>query len=110
MMAGKLEGKNVLVTGARQGIGRGIAVEIAKEGAHVAVNDVAADGKLEAVVEEIRGLGRRAIAVVADVSKGDQVVNMVESVERDLGPIDVLVNNAGVESIIPFLEITEAEW
>lgn len=109
-MAGKLEGKNVLVTGARQGIGRGIAVEMAKEGAHVAVNDVVADGKLEAVVEEIRGLGRRAIAVVADVSKSDQVAHMVESVERDLGAMDVLVNNAGVESIIPFLEITEAEW
>ncbi|HEX5418046.1 MAG TPA: SDR family NAD(P)-dependent oxidoreductase [Chloroflexota bacterium] len=110
-MAGKLEGKNVLVTGARQGIGRGVALEMAKEGAHVAVNDVVGDdGKLEAVVQEIRGMGRRAIAVLADVSKGDQVARMVETVERDLGPIDVLVNNAGVESIIPVLEISEAEW
>lgn len=110
-MAGKLENKNVLVTGARRGIGRGIALELAREGANVAVNDVIADdGKLEAVAREIHDLGRRAIAVLADVSKGDQVARLVETVERDLGPIDVLVNNAGVESIIPLFEISEAEW
>lgn len=109
-MTGKLENKNVLVTGARQGIGRGIALEMAREGANVAVNDVVADGKLEAVVGEIRAMGRRAIAVVADVSKSADVTRMVETVERDLGPIDVLVNNAGVESIIPLLEIGEEEW
>jgi len=109
-VTGKLENKNVLVTGARQGIGRGIALEMAREGANVAVNDVVADGKLEAVVGEIRAMGRRAIAVVADVSKSADVTRMVETVERDLGPIDVLVNNAGVESIIPLLEIGEEEW
>lgn len=109
-MPGRLENKNVLVTGGRQGIGRGVALEMAREGANVAVNDVVADGKLEAVVKEIRDLGRRAIAVQANVSKGDEVQRMVETVERDLGPIDVLVNNAGVESIIPLFEITEQEW
>lgn len=102
-MPGKLENKNVLVTGARRGIGRGIALEMAREGANVAVNDIVGeDGKLEAVVWEIRDLGRRSLAVVADVSKGDEVARMVETVERALGPIDVLVNNAGVESIIPY--------
>lgn len=110
-MAGKLEGKVVLVTGARRGIGRGIALEMAREGANVAANDVVGDdGKLDAVAGEIRELGRKSIAVTADVSRSADVNRMVETVERDLGPIDVLVNNAGVESIIPFLEITEAEW
>ena len=109
-MAGKLERKNVLVTGGRRGIGRGIALEMAREGANVAVNDLVSDAKLASVGEEIRALGRRALVVPADVSKAEQVERMVETVERDLGPIDILVNNAGVESIIPLLEITEAEW
>ena len=109
-MAGKLENKNLLVTGSRRGIGKGIALEAAREGANVAVNDVTGADELESVVQEIRALGRRAIAVLADVSKGDEVNRMVETVERDLGPLDVLVNNAGVESIVPFLEIDEKEW
>lgn len=109
-MPGRLDNKIVLVTGARRGIGRGIALEAAREGAHVAVNDAVNDGQLEKVVGEIRELGRRAIAIVADVTRSDEVNGMVDTVERDLGPIDVLVNNAGVESIIPLLEITESEW
>src|SRR5579875_689781 len=110
-MAGRLDGKIALVTGARRGIGRGIALELAKEGADVAVNDlVGDDGQLDAVVGEIRALGRRALGVVADVRQAAAVAAMVERVERELGPLDILVNNAGVESIIPFLEISEAEW
>jgi len=110
-MPGQLDNKTVLVTGGRQGIGRGIALECAREGANVAINDVVGDdGKLDEVVKEVRGLGRRATAVLGDVSRGDEVNRLVETVERDLGPIDVLVNNAGVESILPLLDITEAEW
>jgi NAD(P)-dependent dehydrogenase (short-subunit alcohol dehydrogenase family) len=110
-MPGQLENKTVLVTGGRQGIGRGIALECALEGASVAINDVVGDdGKLDGVVREVRGLGRRAMAVLGDVSRGDDVNRMVDTIERDFGPIDVLVNNAGVESILPLFEISEQEW
>lgn len=110
-MAGKLEKKTALVTGARRGIGRGIALEMAREGANVAVNDaVGDDGKLEAVVSEIRHIGRQSVAILGDVSKKEDVERLVETAERQVGPIDVLINNAGVESIIPLLEISEEEW
>ncbi len=109
-MPGKLEGKVALVTGARRGIGRGIALEMARAGADVAVNDVAGPEEVEAVVGEIRALGRRAIGILADVRDRAAVEAMVERVVRELGHLDILVNNAGVESIIPLLEISEEEW
>lgn len=109
-MAGQLQNKIVLVTGGRRGIGRAIALESAKEGADVAVSDVIDDAQLESTVREIRESGRRSIAVRADVSRPEDVSGMLDTVERGLGPVDVLVNNAGVESIIPLLEITEQEW
>jgi glucose 1-dehydrogenase/3-oxoacyl-[acyl-carrier protein] reductase len=109
-MGARLENKVVLITGARRGIGRGIAIEMAREGAHIAANDVVADDHLADTVRAIRELGQRAIAVQGDVTRATEVERVVEAVERDLGSIDILVNNAGVESIIPFLEMDEAEW
>jgi NAD(P)-dependent dehydrogenase (short-subunit alcohol dehydrogenase family) len=106
----RLADKVVLVTGASRGIGRGVAEVLAQEGAHVAVNYVASAEKAEAVAGAIRETGRRAIAVQADVTDRGQVEAMVQRVTRELGPIDVLVNNAGVESIVPFLELDDAEW
>ncbi|RIK40208.1 MAG: hypothetical protein DCC55_15700 [Chloroflexi bacterium] len=105
-----LDGKIALVTGARRGIGRGISLELAREGADVAINDVEGQAQAESVAEEVRALGRRAIVVMADVAKPDQVQAMVERVVAELGGLDILVNNAGVESIIPVLEITPEEW
>lgn len=107
---GNLDGKIALVTGARRGIGRGISLELAREGADVAVNDVEGEDQAQAVAEEVRKLGRRATVVMADVSQPDQVEAMVARVVAELGGLDILVNNAGVESIIPFLEITPQEW
>lgn len=107
---GTLSGKIALVTGARRGIGRGISLELAREGADVAINDVTDPAQAESVAEEVRSLGRRALVVMADVSQPDQVTAMVGRVVAELGGLDILVNNAGVESIIPLLEITPEEW
>lgn len=109
-MAGRLEGKVVLVTGARRGIGRGTALVAAREGADVAVNDVEDGGRLQAVADEIKALGRRSIPLVGDVSVKSQVDDMMGRVIAELGRLDVLVNNAGVESIVALEDITEDEW
>src|SRR2546425_11272584 len=90
-----LAGKIVLVTGAQQGIGRAIALRCAAAGADVAVNWLDDQGAAQALAGEIRAIGRRAMTVKADVSRLAAVEAMVAAVERELGPIDVLVNNAG---------------
>lgn len=110
-MAGRLDGKVVLVTGARRGIGRGTALVAAREGADVAVNDLEdGAGQLDEVVEEIKGLGRHSIPLAGDVSVKSVVEEMISRVVSELGHLDVLVNNAGVESIVPLDDITEDEW
>jgi NAD(P)-dependent dehydrogenase (short-subunit alcohol dehydrogenase family) len=105
----KLRGKTALVTGAGRGIGRGIAEVFAREGAHVAVNDVDLQ-QADAVAKAIPANGTRAIAVKADVAKRAEVEPMFEKVWKELGPIDILVNNAGIETIVPFLELTDDQW
>jgi NAD(P)-dependent dehydrogenase (short-subunit alcohol dehydrogenase family) len=119
-----LSGKVALVTGAggEHGIGRAIAVRLAREGADVAVNDVVARpyaatamgwGGVPAVVEEIEALGRRALGVLADVSDARQVERMVEQALERFGRIDVLVNNAGSRpgrDRVPVVELDEEAW
>lgn len=107
---GRLANKRVLVTGASRGIGRGIAEVVADEGADVAINYLNHREQADAVVREVQARGQTAIAVQADVSDRTQVEKMMEAVTTQLGPIDVLVNNAGVESIIPFLDLDDGEW
>jgi NAD(P)-dependent dehydrogenase (short-subunit alcohol dehydrogenase family) len=106
----RLKDKVALVTGAGRGIGRGIAEVFAEEGAHVAVNYLENPEEAEAVAEWIRAKGRRATTVQADVANRKDVEAMVEKVWRELGPIDVLVNNAGIETIVPFLDLTDEQW
>jgi NAD(P)-dependent dehydrogenase (short-subunit alcohol dehydrogenase family) len=106
----KLKGKVALITGASRGIGRGIAEVFADEGADVAVNYVASDRKAEEVAQAIRAKGRRAITVRGDVAVRKDVEPMIEKVWNELGPMDVLVNNAGIETIVPFLELTDEQW
>ncbi len=89
-------GRVALVTGGSRGIGRAIALALAEAGADVAVNYRARGDEAEAVVAAIRALGRRAVAVAADVSRADAVAAMLAEVTRALGPVDVLVNNAGI--------------
>ncbi|MGB6743748.1 MAG: 3-oxoacyl-ACP reductase family protein [Terracidiphilus sp.] len=106
----KLANKVALVTGAAQGIGRGIARIFASEGADVIINDINCSAQTEELKEEIRSLGRRAVAIHADVASREQVEAMFERAWSDMGGIDILVNNAGIETIIPFLEMTDAQW
>jgi NAD(P)-dependent dehydrogenase (short-subunit alcohol dehydrogenase family) len=106
-----MQGKRVLVTGASQGIGRAIAQAFGAAGASVAVNDV--PDRLEAAEEVAAGIRERGVPAIAaggDVSRRADVEAVVERAEAELGPLDVLVNNAGVESIVPFLELDDAEW
>src|SRR4051794_33371935 len=106
----RLADKVALVTGGQEGIGHAIAVELAEQGADVALNDVALTPQLEDVAREIRAMGRRSVAVAADVSLPDEPARLVDEVVEQLGALDLLVNNAGVESIVPMLEITAEEW
>lgn len=106
----KLEGQVALVTGGSRSIGRAVALAFAREGAAVAVNYVTHADEARRAVREIEALGRRALAVRADTSRRDEVQAMVEEVTRRLGPIDVLVNNAGVQKRVFFLELEEADW
>ena len=106
----KLAGKIALVTGGSRSIGRAIALAFAREGADVAVNYVQHAAEAERVVREIQALGRRALAIQADTSKRAEVQAMVEEVWTRLGPIDVLVNNAGILKRVFFLDLEERDW
>ncbi len=91
-----LTGSITLVTGAGRGIGREIALSLAAAGADVAVNDFADEAACRSVVAEVEALGRKGIVVMADVSDEEQVNAMVERAEAELGPLSVVVNNAGI--------------
>ena len=118
----KLEGKVAFITGAARGMGREHCLALAEEGADIVASDIGEDipvagyrlGKneeLEETVEKVRALGRRAIAITADISKSDQVENAVDMAIEEFGTIDILVNNAGVALIgTAFHEVTEEQW
>jgi len=111
MAAGRdLSGRVALVTGASRGIGAAVALMLAEAGAAVAVNYRERAADAEAVVARIKSSGGRAIAVAADVSQSAAVAKMVERVARELGPIDVLVNNAGVAIVRGVDDLTEDDF
>jgi 3-oxoacyl-[acyl-carrier protein] reductase len=102
-----LSGRTALVTGASRGIGKAIAIALANAGAEVAVNYHSQAAAANVVCDQIRAAGRKSIPVQADVSKSAEVDRMVQSVEDNLGPIAILVNNAGIAKMLPPDQITE---
>jgi 3-oxoacyl-[acyl-carrier protein] reductase len=104
-----LKGKVVIITGARRGMGRSHAIAFAKEGAKVVVSDISLED-CEKVAKEIKKLGGEAMAVKCDVSKKEEVEEMVRKTVEKWGRIDVLVNNAAIAQFKPFLEMTEEDW
>jgi len=105
-----LSGKFALVTGSSRGIGRGIALALAGQGANVAINYTSSTDKAQSVVTEIIDMGRDSFLVQADVSKRDQVVNMFNQIRQKWGRLDILVNNAGVIDYATFEDLTEEKW
>jgi len=105
-----LAGRVALVTGGSRGIGRAVALALAGAGADVAVNYRTRQAEAETACAAIRDLGRSALAVRADVSRTDEVTELLRQVEQGLGPVGVLVNNAGVTRPQPVDQITEADW
>jgi glucose 1-dehydrogenase len=106
----RLQGKIALVTGSSSGIGKAIAIHLAREGCDVCVDYYHDEQGGEDTRRQIEELGRRAIAVKANVGHGDEVRAMVQRCVEELGGLDIMVNNAGVEIKAPITEVSEADW
>ncbi|GKV55623.1 3-oxoacyl-[acyl-carrier-protein] reductase FabG [Sporosarcina sp. NCCP-2222] len=107
---GKFDGKTAIVTGASRGIGREIALRLAKEGAKVVVNYSGSQGKAEEVVAEITSSGGQAISVQANVADAESVKTMMDETMKQFGSIDYLVNNAGITRDNLLMRMKEDEW
>ena len=105
-----LQGQKALVTGGSSGIGKAVAIALGNAGADVVVNYVHGEDQAQEVVAEIEKCGSRALACQADVSQEDQVSAMFEKMKAELGTVDILINNAGLQQDAPFDEMTLAQW
>jgi NAD(P)-dependent dehydrogenase (short-subunit alcohol dehydrogenase family) len=110
MSGGRLAGQVALVTGGAKRIGRSIALRFAEEGADVAVNYETSRAEAEAVVADIRGLGRRSFAVHGNVAHRGDVQKIFAAIESEFGRLDILVNNAGMFFAAKFEDLTEEQW
>jgi 3-oxoacyl-[acyl-carrier protein] reductase len=106
----KLQDKRAIVTGGGRGVGRAVALAFAKEGADVAINYRSNDAAAQEVVNEIRMLGRKAVALKADVAGYRDAKSMIEQAVQELGGVDILVNNAGVSRPAMLLKMDEETW
>jgi 3-oxoacyl-[acyl-carrier protein] reductase len=109
-ISGELNGRIALVTGAGRGIGRAIALALAQRGADVAVNYHRNESAALAVCTRISDLGPRAVPIRANVAQVSEVAGLVDAVRRDLGPITILVNNAGIALRRTSTDIAEQDW
>jgi len=107
---GKLDGEVALVTGGAGGVGHGICTQLALEGCHVAVNYVGPPDTADATVKELERIGVEAIALEGDVRRANDVDRMVQQVVDRFGTLTLMVNNAGVQTWRPLLELEEADW
>jgi 3-oxoacyl-[acyl-carrier protein] reductase len=106
----QLKGRTALVTGASRGIGRAIALSLAQEGADVAVNYVSSEGAAKEVVERILAMGRKAMLAQADVADYPDTYRMAQEVLKQFGHLDILINNAGINSDKTFVKMDHASW
>jgi glucose 1-dehydrogenase len=109
-MAGQLEGKVAIVTGGNTGIGQAVVVELAAQGAKVVIDYVSNEQATQELEEKLKALGETAVAVEADVSKLDDLQRMVDTAVSSFGRLDVLVNNAGIETRTSVLDTTEDQY
>ncbi|UOY93670.1 3-oxoacyl-[acyl-carrier-protein] reductase [Ectobacillus sp. JY-23] len=105
-----LTGQVALVTGASRGIGRAVALDLARQGASIIVNYAGNEVKANEVVDEIKALGSAAIAVKADVANGEEVAELIKTATDAFGKIDILVNNAGITKDNLLMRMKEEEW
>ncbi len=105
----QLKNKVAIVTGAKCGIGFGIALALAKEGCNVAMGDIDQAG-CEKSAAEVEKLGVKTMAIACDVSKKDEVENLVSKTVKEFGKLDILVNNAGIYPFVPFEKMEESDW
>lgn len=105
-----LSGKVAIVTGSRRGIGKGIAKALAEAGANVVISDISFEDCQKTAQEISQETGVETLAVECDVTKKDQVEEMVQKTVEKFGKLDILVNNAGIAEFKPFLEMTEGDW
>ena len=103
-----MSNKVAVVTGSGQGIGRAIALRLAKDGFNVALVDIKSD-KITAVAKEIAAIGRQATTITADISQRDEVYAAIDKAEKDLGGFDVMVNNAGIAQVNALADVTQEE-
>ncbi len=107
---GKFDGKVALVTGSGRNIGRATVLKLAAEGANVVVNARSNRDEAEAVAEEARALGVKALPILADLGKRDEVERMVAQTMAEFGKVDILINNAAIRPHKPFTEVTVEDW
>jgi 3-oxoacyl-[acyl-carrier protein] reductase len=110
MASRPLDGKIALVTGAGKNIGRGIALALADDGAAIVVNGRSDQSAVDETVKAVRASGGTAMGCIADVSDPDAVAAMIESVQAEMGGLDILISNAGLRRQTPFLEMNFDEW
>lgn len=110
MSDSSLAGRTALVTGGAKGIGRACCERLAREGCNVAINYLTSEEAARATADAVQAAGAKAILVKADVSSDEQVQTMVDEVTESLGPIDLLVNNAGIFDYVSHEETTPEQW